>query len=364
MNPFTSILVGAGIGLLIAVLFEEPLNRLKARIFYLWRSIFHKPTFSSNIPEEFQFGNLETSWRVLDGDGGSEYLPETIECFYDPNIENLPVELSDRNMQIQMQEEEKKREGLKFDWNGKRYSLQRFIISRTKLEENLKLSLFFKPSDYYSFLATNMSLDEEILYKGKMVSLRDRYIADTDWTKPIKYFSNSFGINLMIITSDNYLIITQRSEHVASRSQQFNASVNEGLSRYFDRTDRGDGPDVYRCAIRGAYEELGLGLKPSDICFLSFGVDTQYSQWGLLGLAKTDQQLEHIMYTHSRGVKDKWENSKIHAVPFSPNDVVKFVLSQKDPWAPGALACIYHTLVHELKRSSVDNAITKYSKKH
>jgi hypothetical protein len=348
--------------MIITVLFEEPLNRIKERTLRLLKRLTYRPKYLSAPLNRFRFGNLITPWIVLDGDGTFEYMPETIECYYDPNKEDLPPDLLERKKQIQQQEQEKEQRGLPYRWNGRRYRLDKLVIGRTELEENLRLQLYFGASDYYTFLAANMSLDERTSFDEGNLTLREKYLQGVDWHKPAKFFSNAFGVNLAILTSDKYLIIAERSESVGSRPGQFNISVNEGLSRDLDRGDQSDAPDVYRCAIRGAIEELGIGLRRPEICFLSFGVDTQHSQWGLLGMARVDQRMDQILRMRGAGVKDKWENSKLHAVPFEIDAVIRFVLSN-GPWAAAAPACIYHTLVHEFKRPKVDVAITKYSRK-
>jgi hypothetical protein len=269
----------------------------------------------------------------------------------------LPEDLAERKNQVQKQQEENRRKGLPFLWNGERYSLDRFRISRDGLEEYISLELWFKLSDYYTFLATNMGLDEE--------PLRSKYLQGVNWYSPIQFFSNSFGTSLAVITKDLYLIVTQRSTSVGSRPGEYNISMNEGLSRSLDRSIQGHAPDVYRCASRGLSEELGLSehhdFKPYDIVFLSFGVDTHYAQWGLLGMIKVNKTAEDIQQWRAAGVKDKWENHTLHFIKFDLDSVVPFVLSH-GPWGPSGLACLYHTLVHEFKRHKVEQAIKKYSK--
>lgn len=354
-------LVSGVIGLILGVILEQPLADLKELAIHSWKRFTFGPKHPVKPIETLSFGNLPSTWLVLDGEGELEYTPDTIECHFDPREVDLPSDLLELKRQIQREEEEKRERGLPYRWDGPIYSLQRFLISRTALEENISLQLWFGPSSYFTFLATNMSLDKTILDEGNPIPLREKYFQQVDWYRPREFFSNSFGVDLAIITSDEYLLITERSELVGSRPGEFNISANEGLSRMLDRSEQSDAPDLYRCGIRGAAEELGIGLRRSDITFLTFGVDTQYSQWGLLGFAKTDQRLQQILLWRGAGVKDKWENTKIHPVQFRPDTVTQFVLSNT-PWAPGALACIYHALVHEFGRAKVEAAITKYSK--
>lgn len=155
----------------------------------------------------------------------------------------------------------------------------------------MTLDLWFRPSDYYTFLATNMSLNEP--------EMREKYLADVDWSESIPYFSNSFGISLPVVTSDGYTVFTQRGKSVGTRPKVYDTSVIEGLSRLIDRSTTGEVPDVYRCACRGLAEELGLyesaDFSVADILFLGFGVDTCYALRGLNGMVKIKPSIEKLL---------------------------------------------------------------------
>ncbi len=300
----------------------------------------------------FSFGRIQTPWIVVEGDGTAEYLPHNIRTHFDPLPETLPADLQARRCQIQQQQEQQHNAGYPYQWNGDRYSLNRYVTSRDPLSEEMILDLWFKPSDYYTFLATNMSLED--------TQVRGRYLHDIDWHSPVHYFSNSFGISLVVLTSDGYTMLTQRGKHLGSRSGNYNVAISEGLSRPLDRSTKGLAPDIYRCACRGLAEELGV-VEPEDyaqldIIFLSFGVDTFYSLWGLRGLVKTYKTAEDLLRHRTNGVKDKGENQQMFPVLFTPEHILPFVLS-KEPWAPSALVCLYHALVHEFGHARVDDVL-------
>ena len=303
----------------------------------------------------FSFGHLETTWIVVDGDGTEEYRQKNIRTHFDPRPDKLPDDLAARREHIQKQQEENRRQGHPFQWNGERYSLDRFIISRSSIEEDLMLDLWFKPSDYYTFLATNQSLKDE--------SVREKYLKEADWHSPVRYFSNSFGVSLVVITSDHHTLFTQRGKDLGSRPGEYNISVSEGLSKFLDHDAHRQAPDIFHCASRGLTEELGLSqpedFKSSDIILLSLGVDTLYSLWGLRGMVKVHKTIEEITKHWNSGVKDKLENARIHPIKFDLHTIVPFVFSH-EPWTPSALVCLYHTLVHEFGRKKVDEAIGRY----
>lgn len=297
----------------------------------------------------FSFGKLETTWITLDGDGNGMYLPQHIHSHYIPFAEQLPEPLQARKDQIQQEQEQKRARGVPFFWNGEIYTLDRFVIGREPVHENMTLDLWFRPSDYYSFLATNMSL--------KDTGLREKYLSEVDWYEPVANFSHSFGVSLAVITSDGYAVFTRRGNHVGSRPGTYETGVVEGLSRPIDRGTYGEAPDVYRCACRGLAEELGLhesvDFAVSDIIFLSFGVDTRYALRGITGMVRVKRSRDKITNLWNNGVRDKFENQKLFLVPFAPKDVITFAYTHQ-PFSPGPT--LYYALVHEFGRAAVEEA--------
>jgi len=311
----------------------------------------HPPVKEAN--ESFSFGSIQTTGVVLDGDGTSEYALENIHTHFTLRSEKLPEELQARRDQIQQEQEQKKAQGLSYHWNGEIYNLDRFVISREPIYEHMMLDLWFSPSDYYTFLATNMSLKDP--------AIREKYLSDVDWYETVPYFSHSFGTSLVVITLDGYTFLTQRSPRQGSDAGYYSISANEGMSRGLDRATNIDIPDLYRCACRGLTEELGLyepvDFSVSDITFLSFEVDTQYALWGILGMIKIKKTIAQVLKRWQRVAKDKMENKKVFPVPFTPQDICTFVFSHEN-WTPGGLICLYHTLVHEFGREEVDSIIS------
>lgn len=318
----------------------------------------HRMTDKDSLPFAerdgcFSFGRLKTTWKVLDGDGIGVYLPQNISSHYIPFAEELPEELQVRRYQIQAEQEQNKEQGLPFLWNGEIYSLDRFVIGREPIREDMTLDLWFRPSDYYTYLATNMSLKDP--------KIRKKYLQDVDWYETIPYFSHSFGVSLAVITSDGHTLFTHRGKNVGSLPSTYETSIVEGLNRSIDRGTSGEAPDVYRCACRGLAEELGLretlDFSVSDIAFLSFGVSTQYALWALRGMVKIKRSVSELIALWDNGVRDKFENQNVIPIPFTPEDVVSFVFTHE---SYSLKPTLYHVLVHEFGREKVDKIIASY----
>ena len=77
------------------------------------------------------------------------------------------------------------------------------------------------------------------------------------------------------------------------------------------------------------------------------------------GLARVQKTAQEILNYRNAGVKDRLENAEIHQLHFDVDEVVAFVFAHQ-PWAPGGLACLYHTLIHEFGRTRVAEAMARY----
>ncbi len=347
-------LISAAIGVIVGVILNDPLITLRDNVIRTIRRFFVKRKKRQAFSGLFHFGNKNSKWLIVDGDGEDIYSRKNIFTYFDKEPIVLPAELERRKKTIAKEEEEKRKKGLSYHFNGENYKFDKFSINRFSTEETLELHLWFRPSDYYTFLATDMNLDDK--------EFREEYFPDENWTKPAPYFAHSFGINLLIITKDERIILTKRSESVGTNKGMYHISMNEGLSRTFDRGVSSQSPDVYRAAVRGIVEELGdQDVEASDISYLSLGVDTRYSQWALLGKAKINKTAKELEEWRANGVKDKWENEEFFTLPFDVEEIVKFI-AEHDPWTPASLACIYHSLVNEFGRNKVDRTIEKYVK--
>ena len=153
----------------------------------------------------------------------------------------------------------------------------------------MTLSLWLKPRDHYTGLATRRCLDNP--------DFRAKYLPeDWDWNTPITGFSCSMGVDMTVVSSDGCVLLTQRGQNQSVHRGMFNCSVSEAVSPLLDRSTTGQATDFYHCDSRGFAEELGLresiDFSSSDILFLSFTVDTHYALYGLRGMVKVNKSAE------------------------------------------------------------------------
>jgi hypothetical protein len=300
--------------------------------------------------EYFSFGKLKTTSIVLDGDGTETYLPANIRTHLDPQLAIFFEEVMQVKQKIQYEQEENRRNGRPYQWNGEKYQISKIVMSREPTFEHMTLDIWLKSRDHFTGLATRRNLEDPVF--------REKYLPE-DWAHPVTSFSCSIGVDITVISSDGYIILTQRGANQSVHQGAFNCSVSEAVSPSFDRSTTSRAPDLYRCASRGLAEEIGLqepaDFSSSDILFLSFSVDTRYALYNLRGMVKVKKRANEIIQNWHAGVKDKMENKKIFAVPFNPQDTDAFALAHQ-PWTGGIIS-VYHALVHEFGRREVNTAI-------
>lgn len=355
MEILVSVLLGALAGLIISVIFEEPLIAGRKRLIKWFRRLTYRGRITSTTPETFTLGKIATSWLVIDGDGELSYTSATIRCRIEDQPVALPSEVQSLRESIEAREKAKKAKGVDSLWNGPLYALERYAIGRTVPRESLEVSFTFRPSDYFSFQATVASLDKNLAKPPATMTLRQMYLHNRDLSQPIPFLAHGFGIALVIISGDDKILLARRDVHSGVRPGELDVSVVEGVHPDLDRSTEYRGPDLYGTAIRGASEEIGISLKRDEIAFLGFGVDTAYYQWGLLGVAHLKETAEHILASRPRGTGGKWELKKIEVVDADPKSLLSY-LKQERIWATGLVAICW-ALVHVYGKERVNKAI-------
>lgn len=311
-------------------------------------------TLPGGLPNCFTLGRRQTAWLVIDGDGAAAYEPAEVVCRVDPTPLTLPPSIQARRTQISIREAGKMAEGLPAQSNGPLYALRRYAIRRTTAREGLGVTFTFSETDYFTFQATVMSLDLPLAADRQ--TLRQAYIAtDERCVEPIPFLAVGFGVGLAIVTRDNQIALTRRSDTVGARRGELDVSVVEGVHPVLDRSATSTAPDLYHTAVRGAAEELAIDLAPADVRFLGFGVDLQYYQWNMLGCARTGLTAAEILARRSRGASGKWEACRIEFADFELHGLLR-LLRDTTIWSSGCCT-IYWALVNAFGNEATSRAV-------
>ncbi len=308
----------------------------------------------STTGQTFRVGGHEINLIIL---ARGKYGPKNIVSMYNPTKEHLPPDLQKMRKNYELKIEKQKAQGvLGRAYNSNMYKLLEFDAGHRDMidfEEVPGLILKFSKTDYFSQMVTDINVGNPIRekYRAKAAPITEI---------PVPEFSTILGVNLNVITKDNYLVITERSKSAKVAGDKFHTSVGENLLRPGDR-GISNAPDPFLAVIRGAKEELGLNLNKENIIFTAFTVIPDFCQYSLIAtlrIQETRAQVERIW--HRVVPQDKWESRGLLFYQHHPDVIAQFVVSTWDRWFSVALTAVILSLEDEgYSSEEVDSAFLK-----
>jgi len=266
--------------------------------------------------------------------------------------------------------------GADYPFNGARYRVIAIAAhDRRLVDERVKVRVTFGDSDYFSFLSTSKVLDQVLSWPdGSKQTLREKYLSHVrDWPeRVVSFLAHSFGLNILVVTSDRKAIIAKRSGRVALRTGMYHISVNEGLrrsdgKRLFDQRSRRDPtPQIRKAALRGIYEELGLNL-PRDIAaqirWTSLGLDPDGYQFALLGYVRLSLRSDELIAAASLARDRALEVRDLIPVDFNAKALSEFI-SNNGPWVAWGVETGYQALVSDrhLRREDTKEIVRAFDR--
>ncbi|MER8236184.1 hypothetical protein ACIRQY_23310 [Streptomyces sp. NPDC101490] len=358
-------IVGAVIGMLFAVLFQQPLQDSWFKVRRRWSAVLRSRRFRDEPDASwatFALGPLRTSALIVEGDGETPISPPSVHIQVLDDEVVLPSEITHWREEIEAESARLRAEGKNPIWNGPRYAVESFAVSRTPLDEQPEVRLRLRPTDYYTFLAAQQ-LDRRL---PDGTTLRSRYL---DPDRPLEapaFLQCSLGVNIAVVTADDLLVVSRRSDQVRMAPGTWNSSVNEGVSRHIDSSGR-SAPVLHSVAQRGMREELALEPHEYSLELLAFVLDVEKRQWSAHFYARLhDLTAQGLRSRLSRGVADRWEHQTIDLVPFRAATVAGYLLhtDRVHRWAPTAPALFHLALVHVHGRAAVERAEAQVVRRH
>jgi hypothetical protein len=350
------LLLGAVIGLALTVLFEDALKNILATTAMRVRHARARGALP-NPHAEFRLGPLQTSVLIVEGDGQQVIDEQAVRVIIDPQKVKLPDDIALLRQEVIKRQGERRARGQHAHWNGRTYAVAELAVQRLGIDESPGVSLRLKSTDYYTFLATQQ-LDREL---ADGTTLRQKYLEPYPPTKAPEFMSTSFGTYVAVITADNLVIFSKRSDTVGVFPGLWDSSVNEALSRSLDSHGRMP-PSLYNVARRGLHEELALEPSEYRLELLAFDVDRKTNQWGCMFVAFLHELTgTQLADRRTRGVPDKWEHDAIELVRFTVPAVIKHLLrtDRINQWTPTAPTLFYLALVRRYGRKKVELGIAR-----
>lgn len=357
----TGLIVGAAIGLIFAVLFEDPLRKMRDNALGRLRRLTTRGAALPRTQEEFRLGDLQTSLIIVEGDGENVINEQAVRVIVEAADVELPDELGQWRQEVEHEQAARRDAGEDFHWNGPSYAVSGFTVGRYGIDESPEICLRLKRADYFTFLVTQQM--DRCFEDG--TTPRSRYIEPYAPAKVPDFMSASFGVYIAVVTADDLVVFSKRSCKVGVFPGLWDASANEALSRSLDSHGRTP-PNLYDVARRGLVEELCIDSTEYRLELLAFDVDRQTNQWGCMFVAfmhgLTGVELSG---RRSRGVSDKWEHDQQDYERFEVSAVIRYLLrgDRRNSWTPVAPALFYLALVRKYGRSWVEREAARTIRK-
>ena len=114
------------------------------------------------------------------------------------------------------------------------------------------------------------------------------------------FASQSFGVNLSVLTADHQVLLAVRGTKVDSHHGLFHCAMNEGMN--IQDIDSSRQPDVFAAIVRGLQEELGIDHDCPSARIQSLFVTSSH-QWaisGFIDLSLTSWTADRLRAAHNQ----------------------------------------------------------------
>lgn len=133
----------------------------------------------------------------------------------------------------------------------------------------------------------------------------------------VPYFAAAIGVVLWVRTTDDQLVWAERSDLVAVRKGEADASVVEGV--HADKDAENGRVDVMAVCLRACLEELNVRPSASDVNVLAVACDFDWHQVNFFGVVNVPMTYKEVEQARARSPRaKKHETRTIHAVPADP----------------------------------------------
>ncbi len=172
------------------------------RASFRWLVSRFGPTELDGRSQRFRLGDTPIDCSILEGSPSESIPTDMIRCYLSQEKLELPEDLAQLRARIEQEQERiKSADGEPCFFNGPMVALEGYSRGRTPGTEEQHLALHFIKTDYYTFLATAMSLDQPSSSELTAGTVREKYLASPDYTRPVPLLATSFGVNMTVVTS-------------------------------------------------------------------------------------------------------------------------------------------------------------------
>ncbi len=248
--------------------------------------------------------------------------------------------------------------------NGKHYRLVSFTPSFGD-PDSLKVTL--APVNFFDYYSLTCYFDESLLQDatGKPISIRNKY-----GKTALTYMSADSGASLIptpisiqciVITQDNYVLLTRRSALVAFYPNHWSASFEETMNAQpgpENRAERSADSDFIQGAIRGLEEEFAITANQiQDVVVLSLNVEYLTLSIDVITVIKLKNTANEIRQKWLLGAWDKNEANKIAIIPASLESILEILFEPDRLWHPTSRMRLIQFLFHQYGIDAVTQSL-------
>jgi|GEM_PF-1691007 len=192
--------------------------------------------------------------------------------------------------------------------------------------EKDRLILKVAPTSFFTYSATNKSIDEKILTDQyeKPISIRNKYGLNV--LNLNDCLSNPIGVSSTVISEpDHKLVMVERSEKLA----QYPSLYGDAGAGFMDWTRDvvAGAPSPFKTIQRELEEETGVKCSINDFKLFTVGRALDDLHGELFGEVRTNYTVQEIL---SAPKSKKYESLRMIDVPFVPKEVLKYVTATID----------------------------------
>lgn len=357
------------VGIVVTRLLDERIARFQRGIGYQarrFRSYMTRATVAEDdSPEEYRLGGWHAPWVVVEGSTTDPYPADNVICQLDPIAVELPSDLAAIKETVEAEQLSLESEtGRRLFHNGPTTAIAEIGRGQMGPMEAPLLVLRLRPSDYYTFLATAMSLDRVVPgVSGRGTeTVRSKYFRNLQFAKPNPAIASALSVNLNVITSDGFIVLSKRAtDGIAGYAGAIATAINESVNPVSDRASTGT-LSLLNTAQRGAGHELNISFGSDELAFFTLGVDTNYYFWGITGVVRTREfSKADLLSRRSMGSKERWEASELYFLQHSVDAVGRFMVEHRaDSWHSVGRVCLIQTAVAEFGLKATQRALERY----
>jgi len=261
------------------------------------------------------------------------FAPEDIISTWVPNLETTPSaeEIAKKPYREAYTEWKKRFDRLAAQdkiQDNDLMALKSIQIVRDGEKEHQKLKLFFTKNKYTHHRAMQK------VWEGLDEKTKWDYFHGS--VNTCSEFATSLGVQVAVISADGYFIFTRRARHL-SLPGGILCGITEGMNQ--DDMTRGT-PDIFKTAIRGVKEELGIDVKDTHaVHFTTIFSSFITYHLGFIGYIDLRQPVvgptnhltkEEVMEAFANAPKDKYETEELVPVKLELEPMRSFIEEEYD----------------------------------